>query len=146
VSSYSPAELREIAGRLRFGAVHLSHRLRSERGDETALSGNKLLVLGRLLRGGPSTPGRVAAAEHLSPQALTRVFGELEASGHLIRRPDPGDARQSLLEITQLGIRAVTAEVAQRDAWLAGALPRLTDAEIGLLGLAAELMARLAEE
>ncbi|WP_220093827.1 MarR family winged helix-turn-helix transcriptional regulator [Gryllotalpicola protaetiae] len=146
MTGYSPSALREIAGRVRYGAVHLGHRLRTERGDEAALSGNKLLVLGRLLREGPSTPGRIAAAERVSPQGLTRVFGELEASGHLIRRPDPGDARQSLLEITQLGVRTVTADVAQRDAWLAGALGGLTDAEIGLLALAAELMARLADE
>ena len=142
----SPAQLREIAGRLRYGTVHLSHRLRSERGEESSLSGNKLLVLSRLLREGPSTPSRIAAAEHVSPQGLTRVFGELEASGHLVRRNDPADARQSLLEITQLGVKALTADAAQRDAWLASALPVLTDAEISLLAIAADLMTRLAAE
>ncbi|GAA4180375.1 MarR family winged helix-turn-helix transcriptional regulator [Gryllotalpicola koreensis] len=142
----SPApELREIASRLRFGTVHLGHRLRTERGHESGLSGNKLLILSRLLRDGPSTPGRISAAEHVSPQALTRVFAELEAAQLIARHPDPDDARQSLLEVTESGAAAVSSDAARRDAWLADALAELTPAELAVLRLAAELMTRLAE-
>ncbi|GAA4159280.1 MarR family transcriptional regulator [Gryllotalpicola daejeonensis] len=143
-SSFSP-ELRDLAGRLRFGTVHLGHRLRIERGEESGLSGNKLLVLSRLVRDGPSTPSRIAAAERVSPQALSRVFAELEAAGLIARRPDPDDARQSLLEVTDAGTTAVGSDAARRDAWLAGALADLTPAELAVLRVAADLMTRLAE-
>lgn len=129
---------------IRAGVISLAQRLRSERPPE-ALSANKLSVLSRLYRGGPATPGAIAAAEHQQPQSLTRTFGELVTAGLATRTAGRIDRRESVLAITAAGRRALRRDMADRDAWLAGALGSLTEAEVELLRIAAGLMDRLAE-
>ena len=135
--------LSEAAG-VRRAVVRLSRRLRQERADGS-LSSNQLVVLGYLHRHGASTPGEIAAAERQRPQSLTRVFAELEAEGLVVRRPGTVDRRQSVLRLTEAGGRALERDMAQRDAWLAGALASLGETERGVLALAAALMERLAD-
>ncbi|MCD9876651.1 MarR family winged helix-turn-helix transcriptional regulator [Streptomyces guryensis] len=132
------------ASRIRSGLVRLNRRLRQERGDG-CLSPNQLSVLGRLYRHGPATPGEVAAAERQRPQSLTRVFAELEAEGLIAREPGTADRRQSVLSVTEEGLRRVERDMAERDAWLSGALASLSPTERGVLELAAALMERLAD-
>lgn len=132
------------AASVRRGATRLAQRLRAER-PAGALSSNKIGALSHLYRRGVSSPGDIATAEHQQPQSLTRVFAELEAAGLLSRSPSDHDGRQSLLTLTPAGRDALEADMAERDAWLAVALSTLTDAEIGLLRVAGELMDRLAD-
>ncbi|MFV8186997.1 MULTISPECIES: MarR family transcriptional regulator [unclassified Streptomyces] len=132
------------AAHLRRSVVRLSRRMRQERGDGS-LSANQLYVLGHLHRHGPATPGAVAAAERQRPQSLTRVFAELEATGLIVREPGTADRRRSVLSLTGQGLRALERDMAQRDAWLAGALESLSPTERGVLELAAAVMERLAE-
>ncbi|MEU6668733.1 MarR family transcriptional regulator [Streptomyces sp. NPDC046727] len=132
----------EEAARLRRAVVRLNRRLRQERGGG-GLSPNQLAVLGHLHRDGPATPGSVAAAERQRPQSLTRVFAELEAAGLIAREAGTADRRQSVLTLTEPGRRALERDMAERDAWLAGALGTLGNTERGVLALAAELMERL---
>ncbi|MFB7333483.1 MarR family transcriptional regulator [Streptomyces adustus] len=132
------------ASQIRRGTVRLNRRLRQERGD-SGLSANQLGVLGHLHRHGDATPGEVAAGERQRPQSLTRVFAELEADGLIARRPDTGDRRQSVLTLTPSGREALERDMAERDAWLAGALGTLGETEREVLRLAAVLMERLAE-
>lgn len=49
------------------------------------------------LRGIPMTPSRLAASIELSPPATTALLRRLEASGHVVREPDPADGRRQLL-------------------------------------------------
>ncbi|MGW3120395.1 MarR family winged helix-turn-helix transcriptional regulator [Streptomyces sp. NPDC001107] len=133
------------AARIRRGVMRLNRRLRQERGDGS-LSANQLLVLGHLHRHGAATPGEVAAAERQRPQSLTRVFAELEAEGLIAREPGTVDRRQSVLSLTEAGRRALERDMAERDAWLSGALASLSPTEQGVLELAAALMERLADE
>lgn len=133
------------AARVRRGVMRLNRRLRQERGDGS-LSANQLLVLGHLHRHGSATPGEVAAAERQRPQSLTRVFAELEAEGLIAREPGTADRRQSVLSLTEAGRRALERDMAERDAWLSGALASLSPTEQGVLELAAALMERLADE
>ena len=140
-----PAELASIAATLRRGTTRLGRRLRAERPD-TSLSSNKIVVLGHLHRRGPASPGAIAAAERQQPQSLTRVFAELERDGLITRTTSPDDRRAAVLGLTQQGLGALVADMAERDAWLAGALTGLTPAEARVLRIAGELMERLAEE
>lgn len=132
------------AARIRRGVVRLNRRLRQERGDGS-LSPNQLSVLGHLHRHGASTPGEIAAAERQRPQSLTRVFAELEADGLIARGPGTVDRRQSVLTLTEEGRRVLQRDMAERDAWLAGALASLSPTERGVLELAGLLMERLAD-
>jgi DNA-binding MarR family transcriptional regulator len=130
---------------VRRGVIRLGRRLRLERPahDVTLL---QLAVLAELNDAGPLTPGRLAAAQRVQPQSLTRVLATLEASGLIARQADPGDGRRALLAITEAGLDALRRDVGQRDTWLAEAMAaRLTPTEQELLRLAGELMARLAE-
>ncbi|WP_046729238.1 MarR family winged helix-turn-helix transcriptional regulator [Streptomyces humi] len=132
------------AARFRRAVLRFNRRLRQERADGS-LSPNQLSVLGHLYRHGPATPGEVAAAERQRPQSLTRVFAELAAEALIERAPDPSDGRQSLLSLTGAGRRALEADMAQRDAWLAKALGSLSETERGVLLLAAAVMERLGQ-
>jgi DNA-binding MarR family transcriptional regulator len=132
------------AARIRRGVIRLNRRLRQERGDGS-LSPNPLSVLGHLHRHGPSTPGEVAAAERQQPQSLTRVFSELEAQGLIAREPGTADRRRSVLSLTAQGRRALERDMAERDAWLAGALASLSATERGVLELAGALLEQLAD-
>ncbi|MCG7204885.1 MarR family winged helix-turn-helix transcriptional regulator [Streptomyces arenae] len=132
------------AARIRRALVRLSRRLRRERGDGS-LSSNQLVVLGHLHRHGRATPGEISAAERQRPQSLTRVFAELEAEGLVRREAGTVDRRQSVLSLTEDGRRALEADMAQRDAWLAEALRSLGETERGVLLLAASVMERLGD-
>lgn len=135
--------LADEATEIRRGALRLARRLRVERPAD-ALSANKIAVLALLHRGGPATPGEVAAAEHQQPQSLTRVFAELERAGLISRSPGRTDRRQSVLAITPAGTEELLRDMAHRDAWLISALSGLTDTERQVLRIAAALMDRLA--
>ncbi|MEU9441814.1 MarR family transcriptional regulator [Streptomyces sp. NPDC048304] len=130
------------AARLRRAVVRLNRRLRQERG-EGSLSPNQLAVLGYLHRYGPATPGEIAAAERQRPQSLTRVYAELETEGLIVRQRGTDDRRRSVLSLTEAGRAALEQDMADRDAWLAGALGTLGETERGVLTLAAAVMERL---
>jgi DNA-binding MarR family transcriptional regulator len=110
------------------------------------LSSNKISVLSHLRRLGPSSPGEIAAAERQQPQSLTRVFAELELAGLVRRSPNTADRRGAVLELTGVGAAALRRDMAHRDAWLNTALADLPDVEVEVLGLAAGIMDRLAEQ
>jgi DNA-binding MarR family transcriptional regulator len=132
------------AARIRRGIVRLNRRLRQERGDGS-LPPNQLEVLGHLHRNGSATPGEVAAALRQRPQSLTRVFADLEAAGLVAREAGTVDRRQSVLSVTDAGRLTLERDMAERDAWLAGALASLSATERGVLELAAALMERVAD-
>lgn len=137
--------LPDIAVAFRRSLARLSRRLRLERRDRSVSSG-KLSVLGHLYRQGAMTPGALAEAEGIQPQSLTRLLADLEAAGFALRRPDPVDRRQSLIEITPAGRDLLHRDAAERAAWLAAAMAaHLSPTERELLRLAAQLMDRLAD-
>jgi DNA-binding MarR family transcriptional regulator len=66
-------------------------------------------------------PGEVAEILHLHPSTLTGILKRLEERNLLARRPDPADARRSLLKLTPKGravdaLRSGTVETAVRRA------------------------------
>jgi DNA-binding MarR family transcriptional regulator len=138
------AALKTDAKLVRQAATGLAARARVERGG--VLSLNQAAVLGRLATHGAMTPGEMATQLRTQPQSLTRTFAALEAAGYVRRPPDPTDGRQYLLTMTPEGLRAIKAEMAPRDAWVAHAMATvLTPDERDLLVRATELMQRLTE-
>ncbi len=76
------------------------------------------------------SPGEVADILHLHPSTLTGILQRLEERNLLARRPDPVDARRSLLRLTPKGrsidaLRTGTVETAVRRA-----LRRLPDTAV----------------
>ena len=68
-----------------FGEAHGMHRT-----DLNAL----VVIMDSARRGDPVSPTSLARALHLSASATTAVLDRLEASGHVVRGPDPSDRRK----------------------------------------------------
>jgi DNA-binding MarR family transcriptional regulator len=133
------------AAAVRRGVMGLGRRLKLERPAGPSLTSLELSVLGHLHRDGPMTPGELAAAERVQPQTLTRTLTSLVHSKLVSRQGHPRDGRRAMLGLTEAGLLALRADMAQRDSWLAAAMAaELTRPERDLLRLAAELMEQLA--
>lgn len=103
-------------------------------------------VLGRLDREGAGSVSELALAERVRPQSMAQTVADLEADGFVTRRPDPGDRRRALVELTAEGHAALLADRAQREGWLARAIAEeLSPADVELLDTAVQVLRRLAE-
>jgi DNA-binding MarR family transcriptional regulator len=132
-----------VASDLRVVIGRLVRRLRAERRD---VSLAQLTVLGRLDRDGLEGISAIAAAERVRPQSIASTIVALEAAGLVTRRPDAGDRRRVVIELTPAGREALAADRRRREGWLAGAIDRdLTADERRVLAEATALLARLAD-
>jgi DNA-binding MarR family transcriptional regulator len=132
-----------LASDLRVVIGRLVRRLRAER---RGISLAQLTVLGRLDRDGLSGVSAIAAAERVRPQSVASTVAALEQAGMISRRPDPGDGRRVVLELTPAGRDALAADRRRREGWLADAIARdLTADERRVLAEAAGLLRRLAD-
>jgi DNA-binding MarR family transcriptional regulator len=131
-----------VASELRVVLGHLVRRLRAE--HRFPLSHGA--VLGRLDREGPRSVSDLAVAERVRPQSMAQTVGDLEADGLVERRPDPGDRRRALVELTASGRTALEADRRHREGWLARAIAEdLSTDEQAVLERAVALLRRLAE-
>jgi DNA-binding MarR family transcriptional regulator len=131
---------------LRATISHLTRQLRALAAPDGP-GAAKLGVLGQLYRVGPLTPTRLAQCERVKLQTLTRLMAELEADKLIKRRPDPHDARQTVLSLTAAGVRVLTADVHRREASLATAIDAvLSPAENARLVAACRLIDRIADD
>lgn len=128
-----------MAPLVRFAVLRLARRLRVGR-DQSALSNNKIAVLGHLARRGTSSPSRISTEENQRPQSLTRPITELEKAGLIERISDTTDARRSLLKLTADGREAFEADMRLRDERLSRALAGLDPDSLRLLVEAARLL------
>jgi DNA-binding MarR family transcriptional regulator len=139
-------ELSATARVVRMSVVRLSRRLRRLR-QEHGVSPLGVSVLGRLYQHHTLTPRALADNEHVSPQTLTRVLAALEERGLVIRRGDPSDGRQALLELTEAGHAALRQDTQRREEWLTQAMTNaLSPAEQQIVRIAAGLLDRIADE
>lgn len=128
------------------GVLRLSRRLRSER-PESTVSLSALSLLSTLYRSGPMPAARLAQAERLQPQSLSRLIAQLDRDGLIKRRPGKEDRRTLILEITEAGRRALSHDMTARRIWLEGAMRKvLVPGEREMLAHAAVAMLRLANE
>jgi DNA-binding MarR family transcriptional regulator len=140
-----PPHPRHCALRLRAAVSQLHRELRAALPAD-GISVAKLSVLGQLHRLGPLTPSALARIERVKLQSLTRLLAELEAEGWLLRKAHATDARQSVLSLTQLGVRALTKDIHRREASLVDAIgDALTSAEQTQLSRACALIDRVAD-
>jgi DNA-binding MarR family transcriptional regulator len=124
--------------------LQLARRLRAER-PESSVSLSGLGLLNTLHREGPMPAARLAEAERLQPQSLTRLIARLETEGLVVRTRGEVDRRTLLLQITPAGRAVIGQDMTARRAWLASAMDAvLTVEEQAELARAAELMQRLA--
>jgi DNA-binding MarR family transcriptional regulator len=131
-----------VASELRVVLGQLIRRLRAEHGFPLSQGA----VLGRLDREGPRTVSELAVAERMRPQSMAQTVGELEAEGRITRRPDPGDRRRALVELTDAGREVLRADRERRVGWLASAISGdLTPEEQETLARALDVLRRLAE-
>ena len=106
----------------------------------------QVAVLKRLRNEGPATASVLAAAEHVTHQAITQTLAALKHSGLVRSAPDPSDGRKTVLSITPAGNRLFESARASRDAWLARALAsEFSPREQSALEDAIALLERLAD-
>jgi DNA-binding MarR family transcriptional regulator len=125
-------------------ALFLRQLRRSPVQDE--LTPPEISALERLDRAGSATPGRLAAAEQITPQAMGATLAELTRRGLAERSPDPADGRRVVISLTEAGQRFVRNKRTARTEQLAKALSdRFTREELDVLRAAAPLIERLGE-
>ena len=135
-------DLANVASDLRLVLGQLVRRLRAD----DALPISLFAVLSRLDRSGPQTTSGLAAGEHMRPQSMAQTVAELFGDGLVNRRPDPGDGRQILVDLTERGRSLLAAERRRREDWLSRAIAdELSPAEQKTLVKAIAVLRRLAE-
>jgi len=126
------------------GVLGLARRLRVERpAGSVSLSG--ISLLGTLHRLGPLPAARLAEAEGLQAQSLTRLIATLERDGQIERQRSDVDRRALVIALTRRGEETLAAELRTRRRWLERAMAQtLSETERESLLRAAGAMLRLA--
>jgi DNA-binding MarR family transcriptional regulator len=129
------SELRVVLGQL-VRRLRTQHRFPLSQG----------MVLGRLDRHGAMGVSDLAAAERVRPQSMAQTVADLEAAALVSRRPDPGDGRRALVELTPLGLETLQADRRDRESWLARTIAEdLDPADRAALHRSVEILRRLAD-
>src|SRR5689334_15787435 len=99
----------DLATQLRLAVMRLSRRLRQESAaDGITPSMHSALATVERLGPAPIPIGDVAAAEQVSPPAMTRIVTLLEQQRLLLRQVDPTDRRVTRLSLTPAGTRTLS--------------------------------------
>jgi len=136
-----------LAVRLAVAVKRLRGRLREAAwAGEVELPTAQVAELKRLRNDGPTTATALAAAEHVSHQAITQTLAALKRAGLVRSAIDPSDGRKSVISVTAVGNRLFEAALASRDAWLARAIGHVVSPrERAALEKSIELLERLAD-
>lgn len=98
-------------------------------------------VLNLLENVGPQRVGELAAAARTTQPGMTRLIGNLERDGLVLRSPVPEDSRATAVDITPAGSDALSAWRAEFRDILAPRFAALDDDEWSALTRAAEILA-----
>ena len=132
-----------LAGELRLAVHRLTRRLRQENPpDDLTLS--QLSALAVVYREGPLTAGDLAGIEQVRPPSMTRMIAALEAVGMVSRGGNPLDARQVLVEVTELGSSTMQTYIQRREQWLTEQLSDMDPEDLETLHQASALLDKLA--
>src|ERR1700761_4661799 len=113
----------EMAVRLALVIKRIRGRLRDTRPDEAkSLPISHLAILARLRDAGPTTATVLAAAEHVSQQAIAQHVVALRDAGLVQTAAAPKDKRNLLVRITRAGRKLFDAAADSRNAWVARAI------------------------
>lgn len=116
-SAIDTAETLLLAAEVREGFSKLKRRLRAEAGA-AEITPSQASVLTHLMTAGPSTVTKLAQAEGVRPQSMGATVAALEASGFIIRVPDPQDGRRTILELSPEAAERFSANRVARESWL----------------------------
>jgi DNA-binding MarR family transcriptional regulator len=114
----------ELAARLRVAVGRLNRRIRLDSNDVPPL---QLSTLVSIQDHGPLRLGELAAREAVSAPTMTRVLAALDERGLIVRSPDPGDARSTLVALSPVGVEVLADVRSRRTALLDARLARLTE-------------------
>jgi DNA-binding MarR family transcriptional regulator len=131
----------EAANRLHSAALRLLRYARTADAGMD-LDGPRASLLSVLVFGGPQPATRLAAAEQVSPPAITKLVTALERDGLATRDRSPGDRRVVLVTATDAGRAVLEGGRAARVRAVAALLDGLSPAELATLRRAADLIAR----
>ncbi|AMM19892.1 hypothetical protein AX769_06645 [Frondihabitans sp. PAMC 28766] len=114
--------------------------------DDTNLTLSQEAVIGHLTRGGAMTTADLARLEGVRPQSMGLTVAGLEELGLIAKKPDPADARRSLLELTDAGVESRASARDRRAGVLAGRFDaRLTPDELAAIEHALDLIDRVVD-
>ena len=135
----------KVASAVQESVVSYVRRLR-QAPVQDELPDPEMKALSRLDQAGPATPSALARAELITPQAMGPTVSALVRRGLAERHPDPGDARLTIVSLTEAGRQVVRTKESARIRQLAGALSeRFSSEELQVLLAAAPLIERLGE-
>ena len=136
-----------LAVRLAVAIKRLRGRFREAAwAGEVELPIAQVAVIKRLRNDGPATATALAAAEHVTHQAITQTLAALKHAGLVRSAADPTDGRKSVISVTPAGNRLFESAIASRDAWLARAIGHVVSPrERAALEKSIELLERLAD-
>ncbi len=132
-----------LANELRLAIHRMTRRLRQQHPTHD-LTLTQISALAIIWREGSITAGELAVREQVRPPSITRVVDGLVAAGVVVRKDNPSDGRQVLVEITQEGVSRMESYVEAREAWLAQQLADLSVKDRETLRRAAVILNELA--
>jgi DNA-binding MarR family transcriptional regulator len=121
----------DLVTRTRLAVLRTSRRLRQQLSP--GITPSQQSALAAIEARGPLTLGELASYENVQPPSITRIVGNLEATGLVERTTDRTDRRVSLVQITEAGRDELGAIRSQRNAWLAQRLASLDDEDLDQL-------------
>jgi MarR family transcriptional regulator, organic hydroperoxide resistance regulator len=89
-------------------ATHLTLRVLASGLADMDLTGSEINALANLADGAGRSASELGRAAGARPTTVTSVLDRLEQRGYVTRRPQPGDRRGVLIELTTSGRQAAT--------------------------------------
>jgi DNA-binding MarR family transcriptional regulator len=134
----------QIAARLRYVLVRMTRTLRRE--GNSNLSPSQISALATLEEFGPVRISALATHESIDPSVATRVVATLEAQGLTERQDDPEDKRASLIDLSDVGQKALDELWSERTIGLSARLERLTSNERQKVEAALPILEKMARD
>jgi DNA-binding MarR family transcriptional regulator len=137
------SDVASLANELRLSIHRMTRRMRQQHPDHD-LTLTQISALAIIWREGPITAGELAQREQVRPPSITRVVDGLEAAQMVVRKDNPADGRQVLVEITADGRTRMESYVEAREAWLSQQLRDLSTKDQEILFRASIILNELA--
>ena len=138
-------DITPLANELRLSIHRMTRRMRQQQ-PEDDLTLTQISALAIIWREGPITAGELAQREQVRPPSITRVVDGLEAARMVVRKDNPADGRQVLVEITPDGRVRMESYVEAREAWLSQQLRDLSAKDQEILHRASSILNDLASK
>lgn len=134
----------QVAARLRYVLVRMTRTLRRE--GHSKLSPSQISALATLEEFGPVRVSALATHESIDPSVATRVVASLETQGLTERHDDPEDKRACLIDLSDVGRRALDELWSERTIGLSSRLERLTPSERLVIESALPVLEKMARD